>query len=155
EELDDVSPFAVEIGRGTPFGGGYAASVLRDAEGGTVAFVAMLGPDGRGGKLVRIGRSRGDLNAPVIAPAGDAQLTARVEPHAAGRAIRIARVSGEGVTWGPELSEGQDESLAVDLAASGGRAVITWDDLPKDSKTSRVFATTMDLATLKTTGAPR
>src|SRR5262249_26534162 len=82
DDIEELSPFAVEIGRGVAYGGGFGASVLRDAEGGTAAFIATLGADGHGGKVVRLGRSRGDLDAPVIAAAGDALLAAMIEPHA-------------------------------------------------------------------------
>ena len=45
------------------------------------------------------------------------------------------KVEGDRVTWGPELSENNDESFAVDLAiapqGSGARrALLVWDDVP-------------------------
>ena len=126
---DDLTPFAVEIGRGAVFANGFAAGARRDAEGGAVAMVATIGFDGNGGKLVKLGRSRGDLDPPVVTGAGDVVLAALLEPNASGRSIRIAKVKGDEVTWGVELSEGHDESSALDLAASGARAVVVWDDV--------------------------
>ena len=59
---------------------------------------------------MKLARSRGDMNAPVVAGLGGAVLAALLEPDASGRAIKLAKVEGEHVTWGPELSEGRDES---------------------------------------------
>jgi hypothetical protein len=154
---DPIAPFAVEVGRGATFEGGFAAGARRDAEGGAVAMVATLGADGRGGKLVRLGRSRGDLDPPVIAGAGASVLAVLIEPNAGGRAIKIAKVMGAEVTWGPELSEGRDESLAVDIAASGARAVVVWDDLSGTGESARsaVMLASFDVATMRLVGAAR
>jgi hypothetical protein len=122
-----------------------------------VAAIATLGADGKEGKLVRLGRSRGDLDPPVVAGAGPSVLTVLVEPNAAGRSLKIARVTGGAVTWGPELSEGRDESLAVDIAASGGRAAVVWDDLSGVGTEARsvVMIATFDVATLRTLSPAR
>jgi hypothetical protein len=157
EEPDDIlAPFAVEVGRGAVFEGGFAVGTLRDAEGGTVAMVATLGLDGKNGKLVRLARSRGDLEPPIVTGAGPALLAAMLEPNAAGRAIKVAKITGGEVTWGPELSEGRDDSLALDIAASGERAVVVWDDVPKDAKRSTVMIASFDTASLRsvTRGRP-
>jgi hypothetical protein len=156
DEMDDpLAPFAVSLGRGTVWRGGFAVGALRDAEGGSVAQVAMVGFDGKNGKLVRLARSRGDLEPPVVAGAGDSVLAVMLEPNAAGRAIKIAKVAEGAVTWGAELAEGRDESLAMDLAASGDRAVLVWDDVPKDAKRGAVMLASFDTATLRSTTSPR
>lgn len=152
---DPLAPFAVSLGRGAVFGGGFAVGALRDAEGGSVAMVATLRFDGKEGKLVRLARSRGDLEPPVVAGAGPAVLAVMLEPNAGGRAIKIAKVLDGDVTWGVELAEGRDESLAMDLAASGDRAVLVWDDVPKDSKRGAVMLSSFDTATLRSTTSPR
>jgi len=157
EEIEDsIAPFAVEIGRGTVFEGGFAAGARRDAEGGAVAMVATLGADGTGGKLVRLGRSRGDLDPPVVTGAGASVLAVLVEPNASGRALRVARVTGTEVTWGAEFSEGRDDSLAVDIAASGARAVVVWDDIlgapagaNDAARRSSVMLASFDVATMR------
>jgi hypothetical protein len=150
---DDFAPFAVELGRGVRFAGGFAVGTQRDAEGGTVAMVATIGADGNDGKLVRLARSRGDLDPPVVASAGGAILAAMTEPNASGRAIRIAKVEGERVTWGPELSEGRDESLAIDLAADGAHGVVVWDDVPVGHERSVIELSTFDVASMRGSGA--
>ncbi|MFO0762280.1 MAG: hypothetical protein U0359_37925 [Byssovorax sp.] len=154
EPEDELAPFAVEIGRGAVLDGGFAAGVRRDAEGGALSMVAMIGIDGKDGRLVKLGRSRGDLDPPVVAGAGSAALAALVEPNAGGRAIKIAKIAGGEVTWGVELSEGRDESTALDLAASGARGVVVWDDLGPSEKRSQILLASFDLATLRSvTGA--
>lgn len=155
EPDDELAPFAVEIGEATVFDGGFAAGTLRDAEGGTVAMVAFLGADGSGGKLVRLGRSRGDMEAPVVAGAGKSVLAAMVEPNAGGRAIKIARIHGDEVTWGPELSEGRDESLAVDVSVSGARALVAWDDVSKDHDRGTVLVASFDTETMRSVTTAR
>src|SRR5262245_56175277 len=49
-EEDPLAPFAVEFGQATAYDGGFAAGVLHDAEGGTIAMLATLAKDGQGGK---------------------------------------------------------------------------------------------------------
>ncbi|WP_437998609.1 hypothetical protein WMF26_50845 [Sorangium sp. So ce185] len=155
EGAEDLAPFAVEVGRGTTFSGGFAVGAQREAEGGTVAMVATLSADGAQGKLVRLARSRGDMDPPVVTGAGGAILAAMLEPNAGGRAIKVARIEGEHVTWGAELAEGRDESLALDIAASGERAVIVWDDVTRDGKRSRIMLASADVGTLRSVTSAR
>ena len=149
---DELAPFAVEIGRGVPFGAGFAFGTQRQAEGGTVSMVATIHEDGTDGKQVRLARSRGDFDPPVVASAGTSLLAAMIEPNAGGRAIRIAKIEGDRVTWGPELSEGRDESLAVDLAVTGARAIVVWDDVPQGHERSVIDLATLDVGTLLGSG---
>ncbi|WP_437975998.1 hypothetical protein WMF11_51295 [Sorangium sp. So ce295] len=155
DSVEDIAPFAVEVGRGTTFSGGFAVGAQREAEGGTVAMVATLSADGAQGKLVRLARSRGDMDPPVVTGAGGAILAAMLEPNAGGRAIKVARVEGDHVTWGAELAEGRDESLALDIAASGERAVIVWDDVTRDGKRSRIMLASADVGTLRSVTSAR
>src|SRR6185437_2794107 len=158
EQDDPTAPFAVEIGRGAAYEGGFAAGARRDAEGGAVAMVATVGADGRGGKLVRLGRSRGDLDPPVVAGAGASVLAVMIEPNAGGRALKFAKVTGGEVNWGPEFAEGRDDSLAVDVAASGARAAVVWDDLAPGTAQpprSNVMLALVDLATMRPVASAR
>jgi hypothetical protein len=152
EEFDELAPYAVELGRGAVVSNGFAVGALRDGDGGSFAMVARIGSDGRNGKLVRLGRSRGDFDAPTVTGYKDTVLAAMLEPNAGGRAIRVAKVSGEQVTWGPEVSEGRDESLAVDLATSGNRGVLVWDDVSKDGKRTMIMIESFDAETMKSEG---
>lgn len=156
EEPDDpTSPFAAEVGRGALFDGGFVVGAKRQGEGGAVAMVATLGLDGKGGKLVRVARLRGDLDPPVVAGAGRAIIAVMIEPNAGGRALRVAKVEGDRVTLGPELSEGRDDSLAIDVAASAQRAVVVWDDLTAQGKRSAIMLASIDVGTMRVTAPAR
>jgi hypothetical protein len=152
---DENAPFAIEIGSGTTFDGGFALGALRDSEGGTQAMLATVDASGKNGKLVKLARARSDLDPPVVTGAGASVLVAMLEPNAGGRAVKLAKVTGSEVAWGPEFSEGKDESMALDLAASGARAAVAWDDLAENGKVSAVFLASFDVATLGSVTAPR
>lgn len=157
---DPFAPFAAEVGRGVTFDRGFAAGVRQDAEGGAVAVVATLpldgGASGEKGKLVKLGRTRGDFDPPVLAASGASLYAALLEPAANGRLVRLARVRGEQVTWGLTEQEGDDdESLALDVAASGAHGIVVWDDLggaSPDDERSFVAASVFDLESLKPIG---
>ncbi|NUO52423.1 MAG: hypothetical protein HOV80_26545, partial [Polyangiaceae bacterium] len=83
--------------------------------------------DGSTGTPIRLSRSRGDLDPPVVAAAGTGFVVALIEPNAGGRAVRVARVDGDKVAWGAELRESNDESLALDIAVTGDRGLVAWD----------------------------
>ncbi len=123
-------------------------------------MVATVGLDGRGGKLVKLGRSRGDLDPPMVTGAGASVLTVLIEPNAGGRALKVAKVTGAEVTWGPELEEGHDESLAVDIAASGAHGLVVWDDLSgagvaPEAARSNVMLASFDVATMRAVAPAR
>jgi hypothetical protein len=155
EEFDEFAPYAVELGRGAVVSDGFAVGALRDSDTGSYAMVVRMGADGRNGKLVKLGRSRGDFGAPTVTGYKDSVLAAMLEPNAGGRAIRLVKVTGEQLTWGPEVSEGRDESLAVDLATSGDRGVLVWDDVSKDGKRTMVMIESFDARTMKSDGTTR
>jgi len=144
EEQDRFAPFAAVLGRGAVGQDGFLLGALRDAEGGTVASLVRLGPKGGSPTVVRLARSRGDMEAPVVAAHEDAALVALLEPDAGGRTLRLGRVVGDKVTWGAEIPQGMDESMAVDLAVSGDRAMLAWDDFDKDRDASRVVIAPFD-----------
>jgi hypothetical protein len=152
EEFDEFAPYAVELGRGAVVNDGFVVGALRDSDTGSYAMVARIGADGRNGKLVKLGRSRGDFGAPTVTGYKDSVLAAMLEPNAGGRAIRLVKVTGEQLTWGPEVSEGRDESLALDLATSGDHGVIVWDDVSKDGKRTMVMIESFDPQTMKSDG---
>ena len=143
-EEEDLSPFAVQVGRGAVYKKGFAVGALRDAEGGTIATIVTLGFDGRDGKTIRLARSRGDVEAPIVAASDDGIVVGLLEPNAGGRALKIARVVDDQVTWGAELAQGRDESLAFDLAVGASRGIAVWDDVGKDRKRSSIQLATFD-----------
>ncbi|NUO48841.1 MAG: hypothetical protein HOV80_08295 [Polyangiaceae bacterium] len=124
---DLLSPFAIVLGRAIAWDGGYAVGAQGEGEGGTLSSLVLVGPDGATGTPIRLSRSRGDLDPPVVAAAGSGFVVALIEPNAGGRAVRVARVDGEKVVWGAELRESNDESLALDIGVSGDRGLVAWD----------------------------
>lgn len=152
DDEDPLAPFAAEIGRGVVLPSGFAVGVRHDTAQGAVALVARLGRDGKGGALVKLGRTRGDLDPPVVAAAGGRVLAAMLEPGPNGRSVRVAAVSGAEVAWGLTATEGDDESLALDLAVSEGRGAVVWDDVPRDRR-SRVSLAILDAEKLGQVGA--
>jgi hypothetical protein len=123
-------PFSVEVGRGVAIGRGFAVGVKRDRSGGTFHEVALLDERVENGRLLELGRSRGDLDAPLIAASGDGWVAGVLEPNAGGMALRLLRQGSDGaVQWGAEIDQGHDESLAVDLAFGSEVGVVVWDDL--------------------------
>ena len=150
---EGLEPFAAEVGPGTSWAGGFAAGVTHDTRAGTVAEIALVGDDGAAGQLVDLGRVRGDLDAPSVTALSDGLLVGLLEPNAGGYALRLATYRGSKLTWGPELQQGRDESLAFDLAASGGSAVAVWDDV-RDDRGAIVLAT-LDPETLEPRREPR
>jgi hypothetical protein len=64
----------------------------------------------------------------------------------------VAKVTGPDVIWGPEVSEGHDDSLAVDLAVSKSHAVLVWDDVrgtSDDVRKSNVMLASFDVPTMR------
>ncbi|HEY4119379.1 MAG TPA: hypothetical protein VGM56_16040 [Byssovorax sp.] len=152
---DPNAPFAVEVGRGAAFDGGFAIGALREAEGGTVAMLATLGVDAKSGTLVRLARLRGDFDPPVVAGAGASVVVAFLEPNAGGRALKLGKVTGEQIAWGPELKVQKQDSNAVDVVTAGGRAVVAWEDVSGDGERGIVDVASLDVGSLKMIAEPR
>jgi hypothetical protein len=132
-ERDDLlSPFAIVLGRAVAHEGGYAVGAQGEGEGGTLSSLVLVAPDGATATPVRLSRSRGDLDPPVVAASGSGFVVALIEPNAGGRAVRLARVDGDKVAWGAELREDDDESLALDLALAGDQGLVAWDVVDDD-----------------------
>lgn len=151
EERDDT-PFAAVLGRVIVTDRGFAVPVLGDGENGSVMSVVELDDHGVG-RASRLSRSRGDLEPPVLFADGARVLGAAIEPNASGLALKLFMVEAGSVTWGAELEQPRDESLAVDVAASGDRGVLVWDAVKDD--TSRVVMVSFKRGDVGTTTKPR
>jgi hypothetical protein len=132
-ERDDLlSPFAVILGRAVALDNGWAVGVQGEGDTGTLSSVVFIDPDATTAETVALSSSRGDLDPPVVAVAPGGLVVALIEPNASSRAVRLARVADKKVTWGAELREDMDESLALDVAVAGDRGVVVWDALDDD-----------------------
>lgn len=156
EEDDDLLflPFSVEIGRAAATARGFAVGIKRDKNGSSTHVVALVDDRVESNQEVELGRSRGDLDAPVIASDGKGGWVAGLlEPNAGGLALRLARPGEGGVSWGAELEQGRDESLAFDVAIGPDAGVAVWDDLEGDGERAVVVLATVS-PTLEARGGP-
>ncbi|MFO0618348.1 MAG: hypothetical protein U0414_37490 [Polyangiaceae bacterium] len=150
EPLD--APFAAVLGRAIATPRGFAVPVLGDGENGSVMSVVELDPGGAG-VTTRLSRSRGDLEPPVLFADGPKVLGAAIEPDASGLALKLFTIDGGHLTWGAELEQPKDESLATDVAASGERGIVVWDAVKDD--TSRIVMASFKRSDVGTTTTPR
>ena len=125
---DTTLPFAAEVGDGVAFGGGFAVGALYPTGRSTSAGVITLARDGGSPRLVQLGAAHGDIDPPRLAARGSALVVGVLEPEPNGRALRLATIDGDKVTWGATLREGRDESQAFDLGLGDPRGVVAWDD---------------------------
>ncbi len=137
-------PFSVEIGRAVALERGFAIGALGARERGVAAFVALVGGDGASGRILDLGLTHGTFEAPVIAARGADLFLVVPDRDAGGNLLRLgvarAATAATAVTWGPELSEGWDDSEVFDLALGAERGVVAWDrwDTAKERGTIRV-----------------
>jgi hypothetical protein len=140
DAVERFVPFAPEVGRGTAVKGGFAVGVKREQGGASLAAVALLDEGGYKGRLVELGRARGDMDAPAVVVSGEAWVAAMVEPNASGLALRLVQEQDGKLQWGAEIDQGRDESLAYDLAIGDRVGVVSWDDVTEDGKRAIVLA---------------
>ncbi|MBI4703479.1 MAG: hypothetical protein HY744_20405 [Deltaproteobacteria bacterium] len=150
-----LAPFAAELGRGACYDGGFAVGVKHQVEGGALAEVALMGLDGAGGRLVSLGRIRGDLGAPLVVAAKGRVVAAMLEPNAGGFALRLASVSADKVAWGAEIDQERDDSLGFDFAIGAERGVVVWDGVTKDGTRAQVMLAAIEPRTLAVAERPR
>ena len=153
DEPERFAPFSVEIGRGARVAEGWAVGIKRDLktdEGmGTFAEVVVLDDAATKGRVVRLGRTRGDLDAPLVVAAEKGWVVAMLEPNAAGLSIRLVRNDADGIHWGAEIEQGRDESLAYDLAIGERVGVVTWDEVVDDGERAVVMLATVATESLE------
>lgn len=136
-----LTPFAVVVGRAIHVDSGFVVPTLSEGDGGSVANLVRIDEATGAGSLIKLARMRGDLDPPALAATGngDEVLVAWLEPNASSRSVRLAKINGTQVTKGAELPEGRDDSLALDIAAGGGRGVVVWD-MTEGDKSSVLLA---------------
>jgi hypothetical protein len=155
DDEQDFLPFATEIGKGAAYDDGFAIAALAREGQGTVAQVAIVSLDGSRSKLIKLGESHGDSEPPRVFASGKTVGAGMLEPAGTHRALRLARIDGEVVTWGAEFQQGSDESLAFDVGLQAERGVAAWDDIPKDRDVSGIFLATFDAKTFAGPTTPK
>lgn len=149
------SPFAVVLGPGIAHGQGFAVGLKRDTADGAAAEVALVDGSTGKGRLVRLGRSRGDVEAPLVVGAGDGLIAAMLEPNASGFSLQLATITGDEAKWRAELPQANDESLAFDVAYGEASVVAAWDAVSRDGERSQIVLVTLDRGGLSVTESDR
>ena len=153
EEPERFAPFSVEIGRGARVSEGWAVGIKRELKteegAGTFAEVVVLDDGATKGRVVRLGRTRGDLDAPLVVASDGGWVAAMLEPNASGLSTRLVRSKGDGLHWGAEIEQGRDESLALDVAIGERVGVVTWDDVTDDGERAVVMLATVATESLE------
>lgn len=142
---DAFAPFAAVMARAGTTVDGLFVGVLVEGDGGMVSALATLKESGEGA-LIKLARSRGDLEPPIAVADGANVVAGVLEPDGAGLKVRLARIAKGEVTWGGEVEQKSDESLTFDVAISKGRGVVVWDEI--DGAYSIVLARTFALESL-------
>ena len=153
-DIDELLPFATEIGNGVSYEGGFAAGALRQEGGGTSFAIVMANREASEWKTVSAGVSHGEAQAPRVFARGDTLAAAFLVPQGVSRVLRLARVFHDGIRWGAEFPQGYDESLAFDAAIGPSIGIVVWDDVLNGRKNSSVVVGTFDPVTLTKPSKP-
>ncbi len=145
-------PFSVEIGRAVALERGFAIGALGALERGVAAFVALVGGDGASGRILDLGLTHGTFEPPVIAARGADLFLVVPDSDAGGNLLRLgvarAAQGAATVTWGPELSEGWDDSEVFDLALGAERGIVAWDRWDTAKERASIWVVDFDPADL-------
>ncbi len=136
---DPDLPFAVEMGQAVSHAHSFVVSALRAKGEGTMAVIAVVPQTGRGGRVLELGATHGDVEPPRLASRGAHLVAAVPDSDAGGGVLRMASLTlggSLGVTWGGEISEGRDASKVFDVELSKQRGVVVWDELDKKNDRS-------------------
>lgn len=157
EDLD--LPFAVELGDAVRYQSGFAVTALRAAQSGNQAVLALLPTGLQGARVLELGAVHGDVAPPRLVAFGDNLMVVAPEADASGQSLRLALVqpsaSAEPVRWGASVHDGEDESQAVEIAASGSRAALVWDDWDKAANHGVVKLATLGAQDVSTLSEPQ
>lgn len=157
EDLD--LPFAVELGDAVRFQSGFAITALRAAQSGNQAVLALLPAGLRGARVLELGSVHGDVAPPRLAASGDNLIAVVPEADASGQSLRVALVqpnaAAEQVRWGASVHDGEDESQVVEVAVSGARAALLWDDWDKAANHGVVKLATTGTQDVTTLSEPK
>jgi hypothetical protein len=146
-------PFGAEVGEAVALASGFAVGAIHAENGAPMMSVVEIGPDGRGGKVISLGAARGDVEPPRLAVRGALLIAGVLEPERDGRAIRLAAIDSDHVTWGARVHETKDESQVFDLAIGDTRGIVVWDEDAANGGAVRM--STFDAANPSATTPPR
>lgn len=153
EEPNLFLPFAAEVGQAAVMDGGFAVGASFERDEKRVIGLVRMKTEGRGGELIELAESGGDIGPPHLAARGSRWVAAFIEPGPGGRSIRLASAPNGEVVVGASFDEKRDESLALDLALGAGRGLLAWDEEAEGG--GRVVVSAFDPETLSKVGEPR
>lgn len=155
-EDGDSMPFAVEVGQGVAYDEGFAVGALTpDGARGAKATVVTLSAEGGSSRVIPLLSAHGDTPPPKVAPMGKSLLVGVLESAASNRRFKVGRIDAGAVTWGLQLDQARDESLAFDVLAGPTRAVAVWDDETREAEDGVIKLVSFDPHTFKDTASPK
>jgi hypothetical protein len=98
--------------------------------------LAVLPAGLQGARVLELGAVHGDVAPPRLAGSENNLIAVVPDADASGQSLRLASLqpdAAQPVRWGASVHDGEDESQAVELAISGTRAVLIWDDWDKSA----------------------
>lgn len=124
---DPTAPFAPHLGDAIPLAAHFAVAGQRPAGGGTEDVVALVGHDGRGGRVVSLGRVYGDVGPATLAARGDELVMAVPDADAKGGTLKLRALSavGESPRSLGEITEVEHDA-GVALAFGPAGALVVW-----------------------------
>lgn len=130
---DEYAAFAVEVGAALVEANGFWVPWLSSDGKSSQVGIAVLGRDLLTSRSVDLGEVKWDAGPPRLARLNAHGVLAAVpDSDANGGSYRVARVDDSGVVWGADVDGSSDDSPAFDIAASGERALLVWDDYSRE-----------------------
>lgn len=141
-------PFAVTLGNAVAHPHGYLVTAIDAREGGSHAVLAWLDRDVSRGSLLDLGRVYGDAEPPRVILRGEDGFFVVSDTDASGKLYRYGWIRGlpsqPRVDWLSSFEQAIDGSPAYALAGSDDSIVVTWDELDRETRRSRVLWATLD-----------
>lgn len=139
---DEFAPFGVEVGAALVDASGFWIPWLSSDGKSSQVGVTMLSPDLLTTRGVELGEVKWDTGPPRLARIDkDVVLAAIPDSDANGGSYRVAKVGANTIVWGADIDGSSDDSPAFDLAATGGRALLVWDDYLREQGRGTIRAT--------------
>lgn len=133
DDEEAAQPFAVEIGDAAALETGFAVAALQSSGDETRALIASIAPDAARGKVMDLGRVHGDVEPPRLAAQGARIFFAIADHDAASSRLRVGMLADAGgslqLTWGFQTSRSGRGASAFDLAVTGKRGLLVWEEL--------------------------
>lgn len=161
DEDDDSGldvPFAINVGDGLAFDGGYAVTAIDGRAGRSQALLATMTADAHQGRKLDLGRVFGDADPPRLAGNAERLVLAIADMDAGGRMLRLARVDSPlkqpSLTRGGEISVLGNPSTVFSLAVNADRGVLVWDQQQAHSENTEIAGATFSVQSLSPPAKP-